>query len=122
MDRSRFFVCLLLGFCLALAGLPVHAEIGGASESVPLEVAESGFDCPHHQASQAPLSDHSADDLDSGHDCCGPDCPCACAGLSMVPNKRFQAPLALMPATQPSSHAISFSPHPTERLLRPPQA
>ncbi len=124
---------LLLAVSLLVAGVPVHAMMDhedpdrlalidtDLDTDFPPESGTGG--CPHHAPDTA-----TADSEESVHlsetlaeECCGPDCRCSCAGLSLILMPRFAAPQAPKPkSSRPATikHLPSLAPAP---LLRPPQ-
>jgi hypothetical protein len=124
---------LILAISLLMAGVPVYAMMDHSDtdrqtlvefKSETDSSSKSGEGgCPHHAIKaatpdaqdQIPLSDSIAEE------CCGPDCRCSCAGLSLIPIPRFKAPQVPNPESSwPAqvNHLPSLAPAP---LLRPPQ-
>ncbi len=123
---------LLLALSLLMAGVPVHAMAGHdePDRQAQIEVdqdtdsAHSGKGgCPHHASDDsAPVVEDQALQSDLlAEECCGPDCRCSCAGLTLIPIPRFATLQSPGPATnRPAeiNHLPSLTPAP---LLRPPQ-
>lgn len=128
MKRARLILSLLISLALLLSGLPVHAQAkaaeavesgqAGTSQTVPGE--HNG--CPFHAAQQAATetaADESAIDIEPP--CCGPDCHCQCAGLTLMIAQLFgPTETAPRPARLPQSVALPATFF-VESPLRPPQ-
>jgi len=128
--HRRHLLHLLLTIALVVAGMPAHAG-GHAMPASPTD-AESGLldqnetaenDCPLHASSSGP-SDIGTDkpsDNSPSEDCCGPDCRCSCAGLTLVPVRSLTAPVVTAPAATAARLATNRPSHLTSAPLRPPQ-
>jgi hypothetical protein len=121
---------LTLIAALLVSGLPAHALVDATPAAAPDLALDEGDSqepedggCPHHaQATADPGADAVPEPVDpTTEDCCGPDCRCACAGLTLVllPST---VPLATTPPTRHGSRSSLILPSmPGSALLRPPQ-
>lgn len=117
--RLRLLAYLLLATTLAVIGLPGHAAGASAEVGTDVTLTAADLDCPFHTASAA---DSATSPAEMTHDCCGPDCRCACASLSMLVVQRVQSPLNPLAANLPHSASSLLAALYGSRLLRPPQA
>lgn len=120
--RLKLLAYLVLALSLIMIGLPIHAaDSSGQKDNIgALEISES--DCPFHQTSTPEPQTSSMQTGTFLNDCCGPDCRCACASMSMLAIQRFQSPLIPLPAILPHSADSLFAAFYSSRRLRPPQA
>ncbi|NBD94968.1 MAG: hypothetical protein GVY11_00625 [Gammaproteobacteria bacterium] len=127
----RCLLHLLLVASLIVAGLPAHALVDAASPATAAAFlddadrdAPDDGGCPFHaESASGPDADPvPAPSESSADDCCGPDCRCACAGLTLVllPST---IPFATSPPTRHLSRsALNLPSTPSRAPLRPPQA
>jgi len=129
--RLRYALHLLLVTALLVAALPAHGLINVTPSAAPASALDGGNGnppvdggCTHHaKAATEPHADSQPDIVDhSAEDCCGPDCRCACAGLTLVLLPSM-TPLAASPSTRHGSRAPMILPSRAgSELLRPPQS
>lgn len=120
--RLRIFAYLLLAFSLVAIGLPTYGAGAASGTGESKAQSTAGSDCPFHQAAALDADAFAIDIETPDHDCCGPDCRCACASLSMLALQRFQTPLTPFAASLPHSANSLLAVVYGSRLLRPPQA
>ena len=125
----RSFVCVVLALALLLTGIPLHgqmepAELEGSEIAQPTESITSSDKprCPSHESTStvaSPNQDPSSDPEEVG--CCGPDCRCQCAGLTLMAALASSALVGqARPAQLPYSIILPASFH-LDTPLRPPQ-
>lgn len=117
---------LLLAVSLVMAGVPVHALMDNSqSEAQPTlsldaesdTVESSGISgCPYHHSDEAAAAEILIDD------CCGPDCRCSCAGLTLMPVPQFDSPLSATPESRHAGEQQSLPSLVSTPLPRPPQS
>jgi hypothetical protein len=124
MKPSRRLLHVILALALLLAGFPVHALANGPID--PVVAAEQSVEptsggCPLHAAKQSktPAPVETADDP---FQCCGSDCRCSCAGLTVMALVSL-TDQAMMPFHDhiPARFTLLTSISPTA-LLKPPQS
>ena len=125
----------MLALSLITAGLPVHAMISSAvvdhqsfqieeEPGTALSENASKGNCPHHIAPDAAAEEFAPEltSLELAGECCGPDCRCSCAGLTLIPTPRFDAPPAPAPEPERPGNQQNLPSLTSTPLPRPPQA
>lgn len=131
MNSWRLNLCVLLSLALLLTGVPVHGQTSSEATADTSHSAAGQADtdstrpgCPFHDSE--PTVEHASATGDHGSDmdspCCGPDCRCQCAGLTLM--------VALSPASSTGQARLPRLPHAAilpanfhlDTPLRPPQA
>jgi hypothetical protein len=118
----------VLSIALVSAGFPVHALTNAAGAentpnvSIEEQIVASRTDCPNHGAESDKLISEEAATDPGVHDCCGPDCRCSCAGLTLFTLQQIEA---APPPVLTENIPVQIRRLPSfvgGGLLRPPQA
>ena len=121
---------LVLVMALIMAGLPAHAgshaaaiSQAGTDTRVVTPDGPDGSDCPFHgdSKSQPDAASDPSPDEPSRENCCGSDCRCSCAGLTLMLIPSLTPLVVISPEIRSVRLTLSRPSHRASAPLRPPQ-